>query len=99
MFTILVSLGRSFRLGARDQLRELAKMPYALAVAVGVLRIGLRQNIYACAVQKIFLKTKLAFALRKLFERQFAVESDHMRRVFPKPLRQYDATFREIFAR
>src|SRR5580704_3157206 len=80
MVTILVSLRSSFRLGARDQLSELPKMPHALAVAVGILGIRLRQNIYARAVQKILLKTKLTFALRKLFERQLAVESNHMLR-------------------
>ena len=66
---------------------------------MGILSICLRQNIHTRAVQKVFLETKLAFALRKLFERQFAVECDHMRRVFPKPLRQYDAPFRKVFAR
>src|SRR6202166_4748565 len=72
-------------------------MTYALAVAMRILSICLRQNIHARAIQKVFLEAKLAFALGKLFERQFAVECDHMRSVFPKPLRQYDASFGKVF--
>src|ERR1700688_3434792 len=74
-------------------------MTHALTVSMRILRIRFRQKKYACTVQQIFLKAKLAFALRKLFERQFAIESNHMRRVFAKPLRQYDPAFREVFAR
>src|ERR1700730_5745223 len=74
-------------------------MAHALTVAMGILRVRFRQNIYTRAVQKIFLKTKLTFALRKLFERQFAVKSDHMRRKLPKPLRQYNTALRKVLAR
>ena len=77
--------------GAGDQLRKFAKMTNTLVIAARVGGYSFRQNIHARAVQKIFLKAKLAFALRKLFERQFAVESDHMRVNSPS---RWDSTMR-----
>src|SRR5260370_312091 len=83
---------------ARNQLRQLSKMPQLLAPTRGVGPACGGQNIYVRLVEQFFLHAKFAFPLGKLFVSQLPVKGHDVGRELLELLREDDTAFGVVFA-